>query len=128
MKSIRLDLLKALDSVDKSLTIQSEMQNIIKNSQESLERLEEKISASEKITNCLKSSYQDRIRNLKALVTQLEERLKESIELETSLDDTEKVAVTTLEAQEAGLRFWRMAAISQAVIIVIMVGGYLILK
>lgn len=127
LSSTRAELVKALDSVNRSSATDLEKQALIESSKKSIERLEQKVAESDQITNSLKTWYQDRIRNLKELVSQLQERLKESIGLETGLEPIEKESTEAIQAAEWGLSFWRAVAISEVAIVVALT-LYMVLK
>lgn len=120
-KAIQQDLKQALLLLSKSLVTQSEMQIVIENSKQRINHLEQ-------ITQDLEASYQKRIAGLKLLVSQLEARLEEQKGLNDSLASLESKSIKTLKAQEMGLRYWRMVAIIEVVIIVGGISAYLILK
>jgi len=76
----------------------SEMQSVIDNSKKTIERLQKKLDDSAKITAALKSSYQERLRDLKSLVEQLQMRLAEANKLNASFGSIESETWKTIDA------------------------------
>jgi len=97
-KLLQQDLERALTSQKALSQDLSEMRSVYESSRQAIERLEQRLSDSERITAALRSSYQERIRDLKSLAERLRQRLSEAEELNASLADIEERTMREIEA------------------------------